>query len=850
VPAPVQQPVKAPPKKQTKIDIPEVPDGTKRVKLAGPAKAATMAKSGQYLIFHLPSLRQLAVFDVKTAEVIKTLAMPTDDILLAGTSEKLIVVLKDRRLLQRYDLATWNVDTTIEVPQGGVEKIAAPAGAAGPVVMAGHALAKKYWLLDSATMKVEPFPNSIVNAPEVKVGPETIDVSFDGSHSLAFISNGYGTLEFNTFSAGKIVSTNRADYVRLPPRISGNGFLVFSNSSTALSADLKSEMKLPAGTPAVTAHPAFSITVGNNYPERGTVTVFANTDPRPLFSLPKLPELAKIASHGTNTLAMADRVFLVPHLESLVSLTPGDEELAVRPVKFAEMLAASGKDYLYVVTSPVWTAERGETLTYAMRAVTNKGGAKFELTKGPPGMTLADGKLTWAVPKDEAKPRHEVMVTVSDAAGQTCIHAFTVDIAGLQVAAPAAVRPSQPPTIAVNEREPVRAGLSLGQNVAILRAPPTGERAKGDMPTVRPVTTVRGLMVSQGPDGEYHGAAVDLLAVAAREQHQMITVRGLVGREMRVSMDEAIRLVEIRQPKFDRASIDLSFGEKYSIKDGGSAGTAVALLLLSAVGEFELNPDAAITGDITIDSKVRTVGEAPAKAHGAWLDKVKIVAIPEGNAAEFDDMMLLTNGAPFWEAHIFTVKNLDDAIAVMRKDLSPKLLEAMKLFDELKPEYSGKAPLALMTAGTKEKVAKILELAPNHLCAKNLQAMAMGKAPKTLSVIGTVKEAINAIVPMRRAAADKLPHPELAKNGTIPKARQALERLQRISDKAALPVVKAIDEYCGAYSTWALTVTDAKLTQADRDRVQKNLEAKALAIETSLQELFTDKEVLDKLMRE
>src|SRR5262249_25007665 len=152
-------------------------------------------------------------------------------------------------------------------------------------------------------------------------------------------------------------------------------------------------------------------------------------------------------------------------------------------------------------------------------------------------------------------------------------------------------------------------------------------------PTIKPLTEIRGMVVSRGPDGDYHGKAVDIIAAAQSTPKGTITIRGEVGKEMRVSLDEAIRLVTLRHPEFDRASIALSFGDKSSTKDGGSAGTAFTLLLLSSLGEFELNPDAAVTGDITIDSKVRTVGETPAKAHGAALDKTKIVCVPEGNAS-------------------------------------------------------------------------------------------------------------------------------------------------------------------------------------------------------------------------
>jgi hypothetical protein len=811
--------------------------GMRTIKLAGPADMTAVGKSGQYLIFHLPNSRELAILDVKKLEVIKSIKLPSDLVEIAATADKLFVAINDQKLLVRYDLTTFAQDLSAAAPEGGVGKMAAPAGATGPVIMTGERTARKFWVIDPETLKASPFPDSIWGSGN-QVGPENISVSFAGTHTLA---NQGRMVEVGTILKNKIIKTTRAELSTPNVRISGNGATIFTGGSdgTTWRTDLKSQGKGPNGQVSPGMNPSYSATVVSG----GSVTtmnikVYANTDSQPLFTIPKTDEL--VVKGGVKALPMANRVFLMPQFDVLATLSTKADEVVVRHVNIKDRLEAEGRDYLFVDSTPVWAAERGETISYTPTAMSKGGGVKFELTKGPEGMKVADGKVTWTVPKEEKVGNHEVTMMVTDAAGNNCYHNFTVDVAGLSVASQVGVAKAPPPPTY----------LPGVQGVMVVRQAATGERLKVEPPKLAPVTTVRGMVVSRGPDGNYHGSAVDIIAARPVEPKGLITIRGTVGKEMRVSLDEAIRLVQTRREDFDRASIDLSFGDKYSSKDGGSAGTAFALLMLSAAGEFELNPDAAVTGDITIDSKVRNVGETPAKAHGAALDKVKIVAIPEGNAAEFDDRMVLAGAAPFWETQIFTIKTLDDAIAVMRKDPDPKLVEAMKLFDKLKADFSAKAPVMLAQAGQKEILAKILELAPNHLSAKNLQLIASGKTPTSLTALGTVHEAMAAIGPVRVAMINGISNAELEKNGAIGKARQGLAKVLRMADKSAIPVIKAMDEFCVEYSKWAAVQSDPKTTMTAMSQASTNMRNKAKAVNVAIDTLFTDKEVVEKLMRD
>lgn len=276
---------------------------------------------------------------------------------------------------------------------------------------------------------------------------------------------------------------------------------------------------------------------------------------------------------------------------------------------------------------------------------------------------------------------------------------------------------------------------------------PSGQPSE---PLARPVTEIHGLVVMEGEDGNWHGQVLDIIATAAMERRTRnpVQITEKVGPQMKTSLDEAYRLFRIRHPQA-KQSIDISFGDKFSAKDGPSAGGAFSLLMLSAVGDFEINPDAAMTGDVTVDSKIRPVGGVVAKVHGAALDGCKLVAIPTQEATDIQDSEIENGPSVLWQTQIFSIDTVDDAIAVMRKDPSANLAKAVTMFDELKQEFCEKPVSALRKPEVLDKLNQILLLAPNHISARQLMLLASGKAPEHMTAEGTVEAAITDMGPLQ-----------------------------------------------------------------------------------------------------
>lgn len=68
--------------------------------------------------------------------------------------------------------------------------------------------------------------------------------------------------------------------------------------------------------------------------------------------------------------------------------------------------------------------------------------------------------------------------------------------------------------------------------------------------------------------------------------------------------------------------------------DGPSAGAAVVLAIISAVKERPVRQDVAITGEISIQGRIKPVGGVYEKVHGARQAGIACVLVPEDNAVE------------------------------------------------------------------------------------------------------------------------------------------------------------------------------------------------------------------------
>ena len=217
--------------------------------------------------------------------------------------------------------------------------------------------------------------------------------------------------------------------------------------------------------------------------------------------------------------------------------------------------------------------------------------------------------------------------------------------------------------------------------------PEFANRAKA---IVKNITSITCMTIRVGDDGDTLGLTSDIIAAVSPESRKSRDggagfIRSKVGADMKISFEEALRAVKLRYPSWENGHIDISFGEKYEEHDGGSGGTAFGVLLLSCLEGFDIDPKCAVTGDITVDWKVRTVAGVASKLHGAILDKCLYAVVPAANEDVINDLPLLYGDNSLFDIQVLSIGTLQQAVAAVRVDRSPQLTEALKLFASLQP---------------------------------------------------------------------------------------------------------------------------------------------------------------------
>jgi S1-C subfamily serine protease len=106
-------------------------------KLAGTATAVAVGGAGRYLLITLAKARQLAVFDVNAADVVKIIPLASEKALVAAGATRFVIAYPETNRIERWDLGTLLHDGDPQaVPvQGRLEAIALGADSEGPLLV-------------------------------------------------------------------------------------------------------------------------------------------------------------------------------------------------------------------------------------------------------------------------------------------------------------------------------------------------------------------------------------------------------------------------------------------------------------------------------------------------------------------------------------------------------------------------------------------------------------------------------------------------------------------------------------------------------------------------------------------
>ena len=260
---------------------------------------------------------------------------------------------------------------------------------------------------------------------------------------------------------------------------------------------------------------------------------------------------------------------------------------------------------------------------------------------------------------------------------------------------------------------------------------------------VQKQTMLKGLLVIELGNGEMAGTASQMNATAITTGDSRSETSVHFNQEVGDSMEKGLKEVvkHLRVKHGDKWAfgheIEIAFKDKYMSKDGASASTACALMLDAMITGRKLDKNFAVTGDMNADGSVLAVGGVPAKLRGAIKKKSQVVAVPLENRLSLLDSVISDGIGTMARINVFTIKNLDEAIALSGEERSEQITESIKEF-ELVQRAVRKDTAYLRNAKVQEKLKNILKLTPNHLSARILLLKGTNRLPKQLTLEGSI----------------------------------------------------------------------------------------------------------------
>jgi hypothetical protein len=424
---------------------------------------------GRYLLLVSKKRRQLAIFDVNSADVIKTVALPSHNVYVAAGARKFILAYPDENLIQAWDLEHLKSDGGLRTSpiNGRLKGLAMGSDSDGPILAhwesskpsdAPHRLS----FIDVSTLEVLKVGPSSGTHCEVSPSRGTFilrsapgRIAYEGApwevraspggNLFGLWDGGSSTEQFVTLSVrgGKLglyfegiptcgFVAPGADGVTVFTGLFGR-LDAFGNPISGPPDPSRSPHPWTLNRPwellaVPSASPAYFLVLGaapfsKQHESKGTVSasIHAAGDGARLLTMPALQEMTGFpaAKWYSERLTVDKRIHFIPDAKLLITIPPTNDRLVLRRIDIDAAIDRAA-DPILILSPPLINAIAGQPLQTQVQAKSTKGDVRFTLVEGPKGLSVSpDGRISWPSPEQPHGVGAKVVLSLLDPAGRT-----------------------------------------------------------------------------------------------------------------------------------------------------------------------------------------------------------------------------------------------------------------------------------------------------------------------------------------------------------------------------------------------------------------------------------------------
>ncbi len=389
---------------------------------------------GRYLILHFPQLRKLGIFDVTETKLVGYIPVGDDNVRFAAGMDKLVVLLPDQQILQRWDLTSRTRELAVPLQtRFKIQQVAMGSGSQGPImiVASNGPIGADTLFVSLKTLK--PLPLELTGDRTIHDNSSPLRASADGRVFSGWSTHGSPqSLETLVVEGGKVrVSANRPSAGHAIPSADGRFLLtgrgLYSQQCKSIG---KEDRNNPYLLPAVQGPYCLALDLNQKGPgsQRHPVAIHLPGLARPLVTLTGLELPEGMNAWDREKFQTDRRIHFIPDAKLLLTLPTSNDKLILHRLDVEQLVEKSDTDYLFITSQPPESVRKRQTFRYQLQVKSRKGGVSYKLDAAPAGMEVTEGLIRWTVPADYAEAETTVIVCVSDKSGQEVFQTFKVTI--------------------------------------------------------------------------------------------------------------------------------------------------------------------------------------------------------------------------------------------------------------------------------------------------------------------------------------------------------------------------------------------------------------------------------------